>query len=51
MMNSLIFARKKARSVAGSGICTAFTLVVHDDVARIWEHRATNRLKAYEQQP
>jgi hypothetical protein len=51
MMISLNLAQKKARSVAGLGICTAFTQVVHDDVARVREHRATNHLNAYEQQP
>jgi hypothetical protein len=41
-MDSLNFAQKKARSVAGSGICTAVTQNVHDDVARERDHRATN---------
>jgi len=45
MMISLNFAQKKARSVAGSGIRTAFTQSVHDPVARFREHRA-NRLNA-----
>jgi len=42
MMISLNFAQKKARSVAGSGICTAFTQNVHDLVARFREHRASH---------
>jgi hypothetical protein len=50
MMNSLNFAQKKARWVAGSGICTVLTQVVRDSVARIREKRATNNLPAYKQQ-